>query len=390
MPDRSWAHIDHDALRFCWSVDAQELGGARWMNSIVSGPQLGTVFASFESLERFKSKNSGSSMPPNIYNEPQNEAFLDISNYVDTKNLISNTFKGEVSLEKDLRPSNWNDTGLYSANATGDDQSTKSVYVEKLAELPTPADGWQFLALYPNTTATPQPLPWVNMSQFYSDWLSTTAPNSNTHDTVYELFGLKPRAPGSFVRSVVYYKSMFLFKEDNRTVMLDTPFLNIDKSCSWSTKQSGDACICWKGKPLMEDFRLIDNSNFGCTNGQGYIWGFSRSITLVGVIMEFIWCLVCVRLWASTQRSELLKHHRPTYGTVRSIMDISEVVSRELGDKSCLYPEVQLMKELETCHPVSYAVSDGGGGIGHVGLVAVPEGLTTRRKIYLDKEKCYG
>ncbi|KAK0707288.1 hypothetical protein B0H67DRAFT_587180 [Lasiosphaeris hirsuta] len=375
MPDLSWANIDHDELRLCWSVEAQKFGGDPWMNSIVPGPQLGAVVGSFENLKRFGSDTFGPTITSYLYEEPRNKDFLNMSNYHDTKDLILSTFGSRVKLEKDLNSSSSNDTGLYPTDSTGDEGRYDS---------PIPADGWQFLALYPNTT-TPQIIPWVNMSQFYLNWMSKPE-NKTKDDMVYELFGLEPA-----VRGVVYYRSMFLFKEDNTTMMLDTPFLNYAKSCSWWTDSHElGKCVCWRGNPLTKDFRMENNLNFGCANGQGYIWGFSRSITLVGVIMEFIWCLVCVRLWASTERSEFLKHGRPTYGTMRSILDISEAVSRELGDKSCLYTEARLMKKLETCLPVSYAVSDGGGGIGHVGLVAVPEGLTAKRRVHLDEEKYYG
>lgn len=143
-------------------------------------------------------------------------------------------------------------------------------------------------------------------------------------------------------------------------------------------------CICYKGRPLTRDFR--SDTNKLCIGGDQYIWGFSRSLLFIGLTLEFIWCFAClILLLLSTQQSNLVRYRRPTFGIIRTILDLAESLSRDLGPDTSWYTEKQLREKLLGQQPVGYTVWNKDSVTGHIGLVSLPErGLMKRRLLVED------
>ena len=137
---------------------------------------------------------------------------------------------------------------------------------------------------------------------------------------------------------------------------------------SWSRSELGE-CICYKGKPVTEDFRLDYHAI--CTSGGQYVWGFSSSIIFVGILLEAVWCYVCTfLLLPATQQSRLVRRGRPATGVIRAVLDLAGALNQELGPGVSWYNEKQLRKKLLNCQPVAYRLWDEGETKNHVGLTS--------------------
>lgn len=138
-----------------------------------------------------------------------------------------------------------------------------------------------------------------------------------------------------------------------------------------------DECICYKDKVLTKDFRL--ESDKLCIGGDNYMWGFSLSIVFVGIVLEAVWCLVCLMLLLLvTQKSELVRHGRQTVGVIRTILDLSEALLWALGPDTSWQTEKELRKGISRHGPVGYAIWDKDDQAGHIGLVPVLGGKVTQ------------
>lgn len=143
---------------------------------------------------------------------------------------------------------------------------------------------------------------------------------------------------------------------------------------SWSSSELGE-CICYKGRPLTEDFRLDDRKV--CKTGGQYVWGFSLSITFLGLVLEAVWCYVCIILHQpATQRSRLVRQGRPATGVIRAILDLAGALNRDLGPGVSWCNEKQLRKKLLNCRPVGYRLWDEGDTKNHIGLISGGRGQT--------------
>jgi len=129
----------------------------------------------------------------------------------------------------------------------------------------------------------------------------------------------------------------------------------------------------------MEDFRA--DSRKLCIGGGRYIWGFSRSLVFVGVALETVWCYVCiVLLLLATQQSELVRRGRSTAGVLRTILDISESLNRDLGSDTMWHTEKQLWEKLSCRPPVRYVITETDGLDARVELISLPDGTQRGRR----------
>ncbi len=140
-------------------------------------------------------------------------------------------------------------------------------------------------------------------------------------------------------------------------------------------------CLCYKGEPLIHDFR--HDSHRLCIDNSEYIWGFSSSLVFIGLVLEVVWCYVCVMLYLlASQRSELIRRGRPTVGVVRTILDLSEALEDSgCGKGDSWQAEKQLKEQLRGCGLVGYVIGDSekGGLVSRVGLILLPEGVPRKR-----------
>jgi hypothetical protein len=68
-------------------------------------------------------------------------------------------------------------------------------------------------------------------------------------------------------------------------------------------------------------------------------------------------------------------------GIIRTILDLSECLNRDLGLDTSWYTERQLEKGLLGHHSVGYAIYDKDNVEGHIGLVPLPGGNSTDRRL---------
>lgn len=154
-------------------------------------------------------------------------------------------------------------------------------------------------------------------------------------------------------------------------IPLEAPFLNISArqtDCEWFGR--GETCLCYRDAPLTSDFMRDDN--LICISEQGYVWGFSSVITLVGVILEVCWIVGCFGMWLDVHiNSNLFRMNRRGSGVVRNILDIGGAIRHDLGRDTGAYSNRALTKELEKLPPVGYEVVDDGQK-GRISIVSMP------------------
>ncbi|KAH7009884.1 hypothetical protein EDB80DRAFT_415111 [Ilyonectria destructans] len=182
---------------------------------------------------------------------------------------------------------------------------------------------------------------------------------------------------------IVPYNSTFMYK--NESFELEAPFLDIGKACKshrlfFTTLGN---CVCYRGQPLQETFFLPDNLR--CVQREGYVWGLSAVLALVGLFLEAIWAIGCWALWLDAQvNSQLVKFQR-SGGEIRASLDLAESVRRDLGANTCAYSDEELSRELDKCEPVGYSIEERDGA-SHI--VLVPARMQSRVKI--EKGRLYG
>ncbi|KXX79416.1 hypothetical protein MMYC01_203523 [Madurella mycetomatis] len=362
MPDQSWVTKETGELNVCWSLDIRrtEIDGV--VESVILGPKFGAVFKSFSNPNY-----------PNMWDvsamDTASEEFRNIFAFLE----FLGPFGIYQSFKKNPAPGTlvWNETSEVNATCVRDIAYIPPEYPKK--GLPISLKGWQFLGVDQDLTVDEQ------------DIFKVDPPNATrTIRLLHSVFELNDSIP--YQRGAVPYNSSLWY--NGTSIHLKAPFLDVNFNCAWWPTALGE-CICYKGKLLTEDFRI--DSHKLCTGGGNYVWGFSHFITCVGLVLEFIWCLICLCLWIfSTQRSNLAKHGRPATGAVRSILDLSEVVNERLGDNTCWYTDKQLRKALKSSHMVRYATKERVDGTCHLGLVSVQDGHLGRRDICIDIKKYYG
>lgn len=284
-------------------------------------------------------------------------------------------FSVDGSFERNPAPGTlvWNETSHYQVKDTYIKGINHTPFVYPPKGLPLSIKGWQFLGVDQHLTTDEQ------------EMFKAEPPKvPSTTQFLRSVFELNDSIP--YQRRAVPYNSSLWY--NGTSIHLRAPFLNSNFNCSWWATAFGE-CICYKGKLLAEEFR-IDGHKL-CTGGGNYTWGFSHFITCVGLVLEFIWCLICLWLWLfSTQQSNLAKHGRPATGAVRSILDLSEVINERLGDNTCWYTDKQLRIALKSSRVVRYATRERANGVCHLGLVSVPDGHLEGRDIGIDVKKHYG
>ncbi|KAH7157325.1 hypothetical protein B0J13DRAFT_541522 [Dactylonectria estremocensis] len=176
---------------------------------------------------------------------------------------------------------------------------------------------------------------------------------------------------------VVPYNSTFIY--NNKTFELEAPFLDIGRGCKHHRDffSSLGNCVCYRGLPLPEEF-FVQNK-LRCVQREGYVWGFSAVLALIGLCFEAAWVIGCWGLWVDAQvNSELVTFRRGGGGEVRASLDLAESVNRDLGANTCAYSDAELSKELDKCEPVGYSVEERDG-VSHIALV--PARIQTRVKV---------
>lgn len=253
--------------------------------------------------------------------------------------------------------------------------------------LPEGIKGYQFMGVHQDSlTKEPE-------NMFWRNW--TTSPTVVYNNIDGDQKELEEYEKTSFSRSVftlnmaipyakdvgvVPYNSSLWYKD--KRIPLPAPFLNFNSTTAWLPSPLGES-ICYNGKLVTEDFRI--ESHKACTGGTHYVWGFSSFITRLGLLLECLWCSVCLHLWLySAKHSTLAKYNRPCTGTVRNILDLSEVIKEELGPHTCLYSDTQLRKALADSPPVRFTTWENCDGMAHIGLASDRGGEVPSRRVQLD------
>ncbi|KAH6847772.1 hypothetical protein B0I37DRAFT_445965 [Chaetomium sp. MPI-CAGE-AT-0009] len=379
----SWVASDNDTLRLCWSLDPKRLSPLP-ADGVVLGPKFGSVFQSFSDLDAV----SGTGKMWDSYHKiagGMSDDFNNIYSYARSR-FTMQSFLGDFVSESsqeggklgevpqwnrfiDIPFEDFNNRGFQNVEFSYN--TSKQPSEEKL-ELPLVVNGWQFLGVGQDLSTSPEELVLVT-------YQPSEPHNHGTTQFLEANFHLDTSVPST--PDVIPYNSTVWY--NGTKIALQAPFLDLgSKSCSWSGSLLGE-CICYEGKPLTEDFRL--DSNRLCIGSDQYMWGFSRSLLFIGLTLEAIWCFVCLILHLlSTQRSNLVRQGRPTVGVIRTILDLSEALNRDLGPDTSWYTEKELEKKISGHHPVGYTIWDKDDVKSHIGLVPLAKGESARRRLLVE------
>jgi hypothetical protein len=213
----------------------------------------------------------------------------------------------------------------------------------------------------------------ISNDQLVDDWIEGGA--------YYATFILDENiAPGP---GILPYNSTIWFS--NQASSLRAPFLDVGKACPGQINfyTTLGNCVCYRGEPLATDWY----SELTCVNKRAYAWGFASIITLIGFCLEAIWAVGCWSVWMDANiNSRLLLWRRKGAGTLRGALDLAESVKRDLGPDTCAYGDGELIKALEKCEPVGYAVEETPSGVAHIGLV--PESV--QQRVEMEGGRLYG
>ncbi|KAK5661849.1 hypothetical protein OQA88_9953 [Cercophora sp. LCS_1] len=370
MPDMSWVTAETEELTVCWSLDPSDVQG---IPIITDGPVIGPTLASF----RISFTDLGTERMWRDYQPGRaSVAFQDLHAYSRTKSAISSSLRGfSTSMPPDPMTRYWE-----SPSATRDsDYGPLWAYFplqdrDPQRRLPATIVGWRFPDGYYDHSSEANRGNDAGKREGPARTSMVTFPPA-----VFQLNSSVPlnRSIPLTASSVIPYNSTIWYNETS--ISLRAPFLEFNRDCRWFSSLL-DECICYKGKPVTEDFRV--ESRLICTNGDRYYWGFSGFITLVGLILETVWCIVGVCLLHSSNRgSALIRNGRPATGVIRGILDVAEVINEQLGDNTCLYGDQELKEELSYAAPVGYAITERKDGVRHLGLASMPDGITRRRHL---------
>ncbi|KAK4214301.1 hypothetical protein QBC37DRAFT_314750 [Rhypophila decipiens] len=370
MPDQSWATKDSADLRLCWLPDAHrpELFGV--MDSVILGPSFGDVFTSLVNIDY-----------NHIY---QTNVRPDARSKFDVEDFLERfRFAIPGSFQRD--PDNtttaiwWNnpdkDRTEPETSYTVNQSSEEVAYKTQNAGLPTVIKGWQRLGFQQDQMDRQSQLLDFTVYTYASIWdagggLRSLYAPVRVARSDFHLDQSVQYKPGAIpYNSTIWY--------NGATINLTAPFLGF-KSCLWWATPLGE-CLCYKGRPLTEDFRVEGNQ--ACTGKSEYIWGFSFFITTVGLGLELFWCLICLYLCIYSEKgSELVKYGRSSRGTVRNILDISEILNEELGENRGWHTEKQLLAAVKRCPEVGYGTREKGPGVFNVRLVSFPGGRPLQKQ----------
>ncbi|KAK4447312.1 hypothetical protein QBC34DRAFT_440071 [Podospora aff. communis PSN243] len=390
MPDKSWVIRTSESLRICWNVDYKRLPGIGLESGVILGPKFGSLFSSFEELNPVDMTEfqSGNGLWGNLGRVSVSEDFRNIYAYARTK----------YTFDRFMDAYNRKVSNIKSTNATGNDivWDSKLPYYGELGPKgfnsvpfdidgtkaegpPLTIQGWQFLGEGEEKAKSANEMVWLSQ-EWWDPWSSPEPKTGSRH--LRSTFQLNASLSADAL--VTAYNSTLWFR--GASAHIQAPFLELGKTCANAFFPSllGE-CLCYKGEPLTEDFRAGKFCTSGVDRNQ-YIWGFSLSLTLIGTILEAVWILISFYLWiSSNQMSKLIGSGRSTTGDVRNILDLSGAITSELKRTTGWETDKELRRELSKRRPVGFAMTDGSGLGGDIGLVAIPEGQVTRRRLKLDR-----
>ncbi|KAK0648376.1 hypothetical protein B0T16DRAFT_388619 [Cercophora newfieldiana] len=352
MSDRSWIVKTSSELRMCWELDSRRLGDLGLTDDIVLGPQFGSVFNGFDSM--------GRGMWDMYHTQPNRKSehgqFDDLYSYARSKNTLKtflnqwNASMQHIPFDNGMSIVSWDERVPYDSNNRiyGFHDIEHSNTWARGSGLPASINGWQFLDR--KTAEWAKDLILINHPDSYGK--ATQEPYLRT------TFHLDNDTVSSNEEGIPYTSVIWI---GDKHMTLRASFLELGANCSksWFPSDLGE-CLCYKGKPLTEDFR--GSQEKFCTGGETYMWGFSSSLATTGLILEAAWSAICFGLWiGSSQNSKAIQSGRSTTGDVRNMVDLSEAIKIDLGQTTGWEKDGQLLKALSKCPPVGLEIKKRQG-----------------------------
>lgn len=193
--------------------------------------------------------------------------------------------------------------------------------------------------------------------------------------------------PGEDLEPMPYNSTLWF---NGSAIALDAPFLSLpanQSDCDWFSYVG--PCLCYRDALLTTDFREDNNANLICISEEGYVWGFSSIMMLVGIILEVCWMLGCFGMWLDVHiNSTLFRMNRPSSGRVRNILDVAGAIQRDLGEDTGAYKDGELKKALAKCPPVGFEV-DGSGKVDRIAIVSMPGVRRRRSRVRIESSRLY-
>ncbi|POS75917.1 hypothetical protein DHEL01_v205684 [Diaporthe helianthi] len=366
MDDHSYVTIDSASLNLCMTVDTARLNGT--VPAVVRGPMLGQCFESFEFLDSYRSY--GSYLTCNLTNST--EEWRNLVAYSQTKMTIQSFYFGaNYSVVNETTDFNlWG----YKPYTEGPDIRGVDMYSGRYrGQYGNPGGTWwggrrsSVPGLYRQFTGFQFVGAGQEVKNPETPWFNTTFElDSSIEVKTYNSTGWE-RLAGTL--EPVPYNSTLWWK--GSVIPLEAPFLNFparEEDCPWSTLSG--LCVCYQDTPLTSDFQ--NRKNLICISEEGYVWGFSSMITLIGLILEVCWIVGCFGMWLDVHiNSNMFRMNRRGSGVVRNILDIGGAIRTDLGRDTGAYRNSALLKELEKLPPVGYEVVDEGQQ-GRISIVSMP------------------
>lgn len=362
MPDQTYVTVDSESLRLCLSVDAERLNGT--VPAIVLGPQIGDYVEDLSSI-----------YIPYDYLRNGSDDWKNLITYLDTKYSIQ-TFFEQAPRDVVNKTTDFND---YPYQILEREDGTPYASFFQSHE-----DGTQQVeGLYQEFTGFQYP--GVGQYPKYED--GTDAPWFNMTFRLDTSINVSGSEPYNWSDPVPYNSTLWF---GGSAIALDAPFLSLpanETSCEWFR---GGVCLCYGDTLLTSDFRGDNDENLICISEEGYVWGFSSVITLIGIILEVCWMLGCFGMWLDVHiNSTLFRMNRPSSGVVRNILDVAGAIQRDVGGDTGAYKDRELQRALEKCPPVGFDVVDDGGKADRIAMVSMPGVRRRRSRVKIDAGRLY-
>ena len=143
---------------------------------------------------------------------------------------------------------------------------------------------------------------------------------------------------------------------------------------------------CYNGNSYPAD--AFNSSNIACASDTGFAWGFSGFLLYFGVMLQFIWSVSLYAVWIDTGRRGVLhKHERRSYGSLRGVAGLSNVIKEELGDELGAYNDDKIGKALSGLQ-IGWVVEKGKEEDVH--HIRLSSRRRANEKIVITEGKLYG
>ncbi|KAI3325339.1 hypothetical protein HD806DRAFT_533008 [Xylariaceae sp. AK1471] len=359
MPGGEVVPLNTEDLALCWVLDHTRLGLSG--SHVEIGPNFSAILAPGSSSEHSTSHSSGTIVSGRSYGNERHDllyssggwrvssAANNIWDSVNILDVLEERFEEFNNIRRYALTRQFLQIGLNSSHWI--DAGTKTNIEGTSVENTTIVDlGWWYntslVGLYSSIRAVQlESLRMNSSTQGSSNFVDRRPYNESKFEAAYwSNFILNESVP--LKAGIVPYNSTLQFK--GSSIAIAAPFLDIGMNCAGnSIFTSLGNCVCYKGQPIP--FDLLSDKKAICNTAPGYVWGFSSSLTYLGLILEAVWMACCFISypWLSLRSKLLGVEPIKSAKTMRLLLDCSESVCNDIGLVAKELPEEELAERLK-------------------------------------------